>query len=92
MTQEADNLLPFSCFEIDTTTAEYNAVLEFFFSATINSSPEGVKATKVSLRKDGVVVAVAVAEEDDEGGPLASNFSIFYKELVPAMSVFAFDI
>lgn len=92
MTQEADNLLPFSCFEVNTEDAECSAVLEFFFSATINSSPEGVKATKVSLRKDGVVVAVAVAEEDDEGGPLASNFSIFYKEIVPAESVLAFDI
>ena len=59
MTQEADNDLPNGCFEVNTEDAECSAVLEFFLSATINSSPEGVKATKISLRKDGVVVAVA---------------------------------
>lgn len=93
MTQDADNELPFSCFEVNTEglTCD-NAVLEFFLSATINSSPEGVKATKISLRKDGVVVAVAVAESNDEGDLLTSNFSILYKELVPAESVFDFDI
>ena len=69
MTQSDYNDLPNSCFSafalVDTAV-----IVEFFLSATINPSVDGVKVTEIVLNKDGVPVALASAAADNTMGNL----------------------
>ena len=80
MTQSDYNDLPNSCFTASTVDLETAVIVEFFLSATINPSADGVQATKIQLRADEVPVALAVSSDNEtEGENLTSNFSVFYK-------------
>ena len=85
MTQSDYNDLPNSCFTASTFDLDTAVIVEFFLSATINPSVDGVKVTEIVLNRDGVPVALASAAADNTMGNLqASNFNIIYKELIPA--------
>ena len=80
MNQQAWNEIPTGCFKVNTDDFESNVIVEFFLSATINPSADGVQATKIRLRADEVPVALAVSSDNEtEGENLTSNFSVFYK-------------
>ena len=80
MNQQAWNEITTGCFKVNTDAFESNVIVEFFLSATINPSADGVQASKIRLDADGVTVALAVSSDNEtEGENLTTNFSIFYK-------------
>lgn len=93
MTQQGWNEIPQGCFKVDTAGFESNVIVEFFLSATINSSADGVQATKIRLVKDGVPVALAVSSDNEtEGENYSPNFSVFYKVVQEADMEVDYDI
>ena len=94
MVQQDWNEIPTGCFKVDTAGFESNVIVEFFLSATINPSADGVQATKIRLRADEVPVALAVSSDNETEGEIntPTNFSVFYKVVQEADMEVDYDI
>ena len=83
--------IPNSCFTVMGEDDMSDAVVEFFLSATINIGADGTQVNQICLLSDGVVVAKAEYDGEEDNG-LHRNFAIFYKAKVLAGMPQEFEI